>query len=483
MRPVHRSARTVVVVAAAALASTLTSTLSATLTAAAFATHKHDAGFTAGRNGVGDPYFPLEGNGGYDVRHYGLRLAYDPASHHLGGSNTITAVATKRLSRFDLDLTGYTVSSVTVDGAPATFRRHGQELVVTPSSGLPRGQVFRTVVSYAGVPRTVVGSPVVFGAPYGWIYTRDGAFVGCEPNAAHTWFPSNDHPSDKAGFHFTLTVPTGTKAVANGTYGGHHVSGTDDTFVWDEPQPMATYLATVDIGRWQFHTGRTAAGIPTFTAVDPALATRAQRGKVVALTSRITDYWAKRFGRYAFGSTGAIVDNVPDIGFSLETQTRPLYGFVPDPGTASHELSHQWFGDSVSVRSWRHIWLNEGFATFSNWLWNEHTGGRSTFRQARAQFSSFPRRSTFWKQSIADPKRNTMFAFPVYDRGGMTLAALRHKIGDRDFFTLLRTWAREHRYGNATTLDFTRLARRVSGQPLHHFFRVWLWRQARPPHL
>jgi aminopeptidase N len=438
------------------------------------------ATYTPGSAGVGDRYFPLEGNGGYDVRHYDLRLSYDPSTHELAGSNTITAVARKNLSRFDLDLSGYRVSGVTVDGRAATFTRSGQELVVTPAAGLDSGSRFRTVVSYSGVPRTIVGSPIVFGAPYGWIYTKDGAFVGCEPNAARTWYPSNDHPSDKASFRFTITVPVGRKVVANGTYLGHRVSGDTDTFVWDEARPMATYLATIGIGRWAFHRSQTARGIPVLTAVDPALATQAAHQHVSRLTARVTDYWAKRFGRYPFGSTGGIVDNVPDIGFSLETQTRPLYGFVPDPFTLSHELSHEWFGDSVSVARWRHIWLNEGFATFSEWLWQQHTGGPSTWRQAREIYRAIPARDSFWRQSIADPGRNTMFSAAVYVRGGMTLAALRHRIGDHDFFTLLRRWTHDHRYGNVTTAEFRSLAHRVSGVRLHHFFQVWLWRQSKP---
>ena len=450
---------------------------------AADAGQQHASRLRPGSSGLGDPYFPHEGNGGYDVRHYSLRLSYAPATHRLSGTNTLTALATENLSRFDLDLSGFSVSSVTVDGTAAQFRRTGQELVITPAHGLRRGTAFRTTVAYDGRPRTIVGSPIVFGAPYGWIYTKDGAFVGCEPNAAHTWFPANDHPRDKATFRFAVTVPSDRKVVANGSYVGDRADGDRTTYVWAEHQPMATYLATIDIGRWQLHRTRTPGGIPEIVAVDPALAKRARTRHTVALTGRITDYWTKRFGRYPFSSTGGIVDNVPDIGFSLETQTRPLYGFVPDPVTASHELSHEWFGDSVSVRSWRHIWLNEGFATFSEWLWAEHTGGPSTYRRARADFRAIPRSDGFWHQSIASPGRNAMFSSAVYERGGLTLAALRHEVGDRVFFRILRVWVREHHHGNATTGQFVRLAQHVSGRPLQHFFQVWLYRQAKPGHL
>lgn len=439
------------------------------------------AKFTPGSPGLGDPYFPREGNGGYDVSHYTLDLTYLPDDHHLDGLVTISATATQNLSRFDLDLKNFKVNGVKVNGAMATFTRDAQELMITPKSGLPKGKKFTVVVSYAGTPHTVLHSPIVFGAPYGWIYTRDGAFVGCEPNAASTWYPSNDHPSDKASFTFNITVPTGTKVVANGDLTGEGTGGGYDTFEWTEKQPMATYLATIDIGKWKFHETKTAAGIPEFVAVDTDLDAEAQSSGVIKLTGDITDYWAKLFGTYAFSSTGAIIDNVPDVGFSLETQTRPLYGFVPGSGTVSHELAHEWFGDSVSVKTWNDIWLNEGFATFVSWLWPEHQGGASSYETAKKIYNSIGADDPFWKQSIADPQRNTMFSSAVYYRGGMTLASLRHKIGDRDFFELMRTWASEHRFGSVTTQEFTDLAGKISGQNLDKFFKTWLWDQTKPP--
>lgn len=437
--------------------------------------------FTPGSFGLKDPYFPHEGNGGYDVRHYGMKLTYIPKSHHLGGTVTITATATQNLSSFNLDLKNYRVSRVRVNGADASFVRHAQELVVTPAQGLLRGNKFMVSVAYAGTPHTVLNSPIVFGAPYGWIYTDDGAFVGCEPNAASTWYPSNDHPSDRASFTFNITVPTGTKVVANGDQIGGGSWGGMDTFVWRQKKPMATYLATLGIGKWGFHDTKTAGGIPEFVAVDPALADEAESAKIIKLSGDITDYWAKLFGGYPFGSTGAIIDDVPDVGFSLETQTRPIYGFVPDPGTASHELAHQWFGDSLTVKTWDHIWLNEGFATFVSWLWEEHTGGDSAVEIGESIYDGIDPNSGFWKQSIANPKRNTMFSSAVYYRGGMTLAALQKKIGDKTFMDLMKTWAVDHRYQSVTTKMFTDLAEKKSGQDLDAFFQTWLWDQSKPP--
>jgi aminopeptidase N len=304
--------------------------------------------------------------------------------------------------------------------------------------------------------------------------------VGDEPNAASTWFPSNDHPSDKATFTFRITVPSDRKVVANGDLLSNRTKGDSTTFVWDETNPMATYLATIDIGKWNFRTGTTPGGIPETMAVDPDLADQAAAGRIYELSGEITDFWGKEFGRYPFTSTGAIVDNVPNVGFSLETQTRPLYGFAAGPGTISHELSHQWFGDSVSVKTWREIWLNEGFATFAAWLWTEHTGGNSTYVSALNTYNRIAATSSFWNQSIADPQRDTMFSSAVYNRGGMTLAALRHRIGDPAFFALLNRWTARHRYGNATTAQFVALAEQVSGENLDSFFDTWLWQKTKP---
>lgn len=436
--------------------------------------------FAPGAPGVGDPYFPLEGNGGYQVGHYDLALAYDPATHNLDGTARITATTTQNLSRFDLDLSGMNVRAVRVNSVAARFTRDGQELQITPRTGLRKGSAFEVTVRYDGSPETIKGSPIVFGADYGWQYTPDGAFVGDEPNAARTWFPSNDHPSDKATFTFHITVPSGKQVLANGDLLSQKTKSGRTTFMWDETSPMATYLATIDIGNYTFQTGTTPGGIPETMGYDPALAADVQSGQVFEQTGAITDFWSKEFGPYAFTSTGAIVDNVPNVGFSLETQTRPLYGFAPDPGTMSHELSHQWFGDSVSVATWQNIWLNEGFATFAAWLWDEHTGGKSTYASALADYNAIPATSKFWNQAVADPQRDTMFSSAVYDRGGMTLAALRHRIGDHDFFVLLQRWTSQHRYGNATTQQFVALAEKVSGEDLGSFFDTWLWQKSKP---
>jgi aminopeptidase N len=450
---------------------------------------------------AGDLYTPGDGNGGYDVQHYGLKLAIDPADQvkALDGTTEITARATKDLSRFDLDLTGLNVASIAVDGTPAQYERRGSELVITPARPLAKDAKFTVSVAYSGTPQPV-NDPLL--GKYGWIRTSDGVFVACQPSGAHTWFPANDHPSDKATFDFDITVPKGLTVIANGEpVDGPLVSGSPGgtatpvasqtpaiataslrrettTSHWRVKDPMATYLATVDIGDFDVKTGRTPGGVPIIVAVDPSVGS-VNVADVYAETAEITDAWAKLFGPYPFTSTGAIVDNA-DVGFALETQTRPVFGgFGAPPDILAHELAHEWFGDSVTVTKWQDIWLNEGFATYAEWTWGERSGGPTV----QSKYDDLYRlvNDPHWLKPPGDPGRKDMFdQFAVYDRAAMTLHALRRRVGDDTFWAILRTWAKEHRHANGTTQQFISTAERVSGMKLDTLFQVWLYGRTRP---
>ncbi|MGW4561804.1 M1 family metallopeptidase [Streptomyces sp. NPDC004561] len=433
---------------------------------------------TPGAPGVGDPYFPRLGNGGFDALHYDLDVAYAPGTGRLDGRTTLTARATQNLSSFDLDLQQLEITRVEVNGRRAEFTRDGDEVTVTPRRSLERGRTFRVSVTYGGVPQPLSG-PIVFGSKYGWMKTADGVFVACEPNAASTWFPSSDHPSDKATYDIRIKAPEGLTAVSNGRLVSTHDKDGSTYTHWRESKPMATYLATATIGKFDVRTGRTPGGIPIYVAIDPVLKNR-NSVDVYAVTAAATDYWSKVFGPYPFEETGAIVDDMPEAGFSLEVQSKPAYSAVRSESTIVHELSHQWFGDSVSVAQWKDIWLNEGFATYAQWLWAEHQGTRSAHDSLVANYNALPADSPFWQIKVADPQRDTMFAFAVYQRGAMTLQMLRERIGDKAFFRLLPAWAKLHRYGNADTADFIRLAEQVSGQQLGDLFHTWLFTTGKP---
>ncbi len=332
--------------------------LGAVVTAAlSFLTVAASSAPTPGAPGIGDTYFPLAGNGGFDARHYDLDIAYAPDTGRLDGRTTITARATQNLSSFDLDLQQLTVTRVEVDGRRARFTRDGDELRVTPRGVLREGRTFRVAVTYGGMPQPLSG-PIVFGSKYGWMRTEDGVFVACEPNAASTWFPSSDHPSDKATYDIRVKAPKGLTAVSNGRLVSTSDRGGSTYTHWRESRPMATYLATATIGKFDVRTGRTPSGIPIYVAIDPKLR-NSNSVDVYAVTAAATDYWSQVFGPYPFEETGAIVDDMPEAGFSLEVQSKPAYSAVRNETTIVHELAHQWFGDSVSVRRWKDVWLNE----------------------------------------------------------------------------------------------------------------------------
>jgi aminopeptidase N len=438
-----------------------------------------DAG--PGAPGIGDPYYPTYGNGGYDVSHYDLNLDYQPATDRLSGTTTITATATQGLTSFDLDF-ALTVSRVTVDGRPAAFATSGeQELVITPARPIAKGHRITVAVTYSGIPSTV--------QRYGftsWQRTPDGAVAANEPESAWWWYPSNDHPTDKATYDVHVKVPDGDQAISNGLLVSQKSRSGWTSFHWRETKPQTTYLTTLAVGHFDITHSRTRTGIPVINAysTDLPAATAANARASVERTAEIVDFLSGYFGPYPFDAAGGYVPNVT-AGFALEAQTRVFYSpkfFAKkvNSDVLSHELAHQWWGDDVSLERWSDIWLNEGFASYAEFLWAEHEHTGTPQQLAQAIYDAHPADDAFWTVKPGDPGAQNQFDDAVYDRGAVAIQALRDTIGDHAFLTVLKAWPALHRYGNGTIPEFQRLAERLSGQNLDGFFRTWLFTAAKP---
>ncbi|WP_433828396.1 M1 family aminopeptidase [Actinoplanes sp. CA-015351] len=433
--------------------------------------------FQPGADGAGDPYFPKYGNGGYDVAGYDLALRYDPKTGKLAGTASITATATQDLSRFNLDLAHLKATEVTVDGTAATSTAEGNELVITPGSGIVSGRTFTALVRYEGTPSLLENKALGNG---GWIRTPDGALALGQPESASTWFPVNDHPSDKATLKLAMTVPDGVEVLSNGVPGERPSKDGWTTWNWSESSPMASYLATVVIGQYRITTSEHN-GLPMVIAIPESLPANGPSAKSLARTGEITDYLATQFGPYPFTSNGGVVVDEDKIQYALETQSRPVYGQTfftngENLGVVAHELAHQWFGDSVALDRWQDIWLNEGFATYAEWLWSEHSGDASADELFKTSYNTFN-----WAEIPGDPKPARIFGSAVYQRGGMTVHALRETIGDEAFFKLVKSWTADHRDGNVTTDEFIEAAEAASKKDLTTFFQNWLYGTEKPP--
>lgn len=428
-----------------------------------------------GSSGSGDSVYPHLGNGGYDVAHYDLHLAFAPKRGAVTGRMTITATATQELSSFSLDMRRWLrAGRVTLNGVPVARRQKGAKLNVIPSPAIPSGAEFTVSIPYGGRPRSVGGSG---GRGVGWIPTRDGAMVASEPEGAPSWIPSNSSLTDRASWELRVAVPKPLKAVSNGRLLEVRGAGRKRVWRWAASQPMVPYLATVAIGRFRLHRS-TVAGLPSIVAVDPSVSRRVPRG--IKRTAGIVELFTSRFGPYPFDSIGAIVeDGVGDV--ALETQTRPIYDFAPPGGIHAHEIAHQYFGDSVGFGRWQDIWLAEGFAQWSMWLWRDFVGNQSLKSSFDRAYGLPNRFGFYWRPAPgAVLGRDKLFAISVYERGAMTVEALRREIGDDAFYATIRGWLASRRYGTGTVPDFIALAEAYAGRDLGPFFNLWLYAGPKP---
>ena len=421
-----------------------------------------------------DPYLPGRTDGGVRVWLYELELDYRVATNRLEGRALVHTTTVRPTNRVALGLHRLRVSQVLVDGQrPERWTHRGGQIVVKLRREVPEGAPLVIEVRYSGQPGPVRGP----WGEVGWEELADGVIVAGQPDGAPTWFPCHDSPADKAAFRITVTAETGYEVVANGRLLSRTPRAGRVQWVYDQPEPMAPYLATLQVGRYvRLSTG------PRQEALVPARL-RAVAAHDLGRQQAMFALFEDRFGPYPFAAYTVVVTD-DDLEIPLEAQGLSVFGANHLDGRrgserlVAHELAHQWFGNSLTAGVWRDIWLHEGFACYAEWLWSEASGGRSAESQAQAartRLAGLPQ-----DLLVGDPGPDRMFDDRVYKRGALTLHALRLDLGDPAFFDLLRTWAERHRHGTVSTPQFVECASQVAGRSVAPLIDAWLYERALP---
>ncbi len=440
-------------------------------------TPKVPGGATPGADRSTDSYLPEHGNGGYRALHYDLDLDYLIIPNRLAGRAVVTAVAVQPLSRFTLDLGRFRIHDVRVDGRAAKYTHRPNKLHVRPERPIGVGETFRVDVRYAGKPAPISGR----WGDIGWDELTDGVLVAGQPNGAPSWFPCDDRPSAKAAFRVTVTTSSGYAVLVTGDPVSRRRGAGTTTWEYERREPTPPYLMSVQIGRYE-RVDLADGGVPQRAAIPPALRADVlhdfgRHGEIMATFRRL-------FGPYPFHEYVVVVAD-DDLDDPVEAQGMAVFGRNHVDGRRTHErliaheLAHQWFGNSLTVADWRHIWLNEGFATYAEWLWSGAGAGLPADALAAHWYARIAARPA--DVVVADPGVERMFDPLVYKRGALTVHALRKKVGDDAFFALLRTWVAEHRHATVTTEEFRAHAQRFATEPLDDLFTAWLDRRALPP--
>ncbi|QLL07273.1 M1 family metallopeptidase [Mycobacterium vicinigordonae] len=433
----------------------------------------------APKSGVLDPYLPQNGNFGYSVSRYELDLEYKVGINRLSGTATITAVTLTELQVFTLDLSGaLSVSKVSVNGKRAErFGCRAGKLRITMSSKLATGAAMSVVVRYSGHPkplRTLWGE-------VGFEELTEGALVAGQPNGAASWFPCNDHPSAKAAFQIQVSTENAYRVVANGKLVSRRVRASQTVWTYEQPEPTSTYLITLQIGVYEL-TRLTRTPV-TIRAALPERLTK-DFDHDFGRQPEMMKLFVELFGPYPLSDGYTVVVTDDSLEIPLEAQGISIFGANHCDGTGdserliAHELAHQWFGNSVTARRWRDIWLHEGFACYAEWLWSEHSGGPSADELADEFHEEL--RAQQQDLLLTDPGPRRMFDDRVYKRGALTLHALRERLGDTKFFALLKDWTSRYRHSTASTDDFTSLAATYCDESLRPLWEAWLYSTAVP---
>ncbi len=425
-----------------------------------------------------DSLYPQVGDPGVDALRYDLDLTWDPEGRVLDAEETLVFRATEPDDDFQLDLgEPLEVVSVSVDGAEVDFDHAGKDLVVAaPVESQVRYEV---EIDYTGTPEPVEAptARADFDTT-GWNITEDGeTWTMQEPFGAYSWYAVNDHPSDKALYDFTLTVPSPMVGVANGELVARDERDGDTTTRWRLDSPAAAYLVTVAFGDFEETEYSSSSGVPITTWVPadrPGLVDRLDSAPAAL------DWLEERLGPYPFDTLGLVV---VDSESGMETQTMITLGdtsYTTSPAVVLHEMAHQWYGDTVTPNDWREVWMNEGMAMYLQGMW-EAEQEDIPVAEKMDFWASFEDEERAFAGPPADADPDKFGSGNVYYSAALMWHELRERVGDEAFFEAIRAWPQEKADSTAGRGEFLDFIENRTGEELTDFFDAWLLGEKTPP--
>lgn len=435
--------------------------------------------------GIRDGYTGIDFNLGYHVRHYDLVLDYKIAPNNLKATATLHVDNYLPLSALVLDLSdSLGVSSVSLEttgGVSADVKRfkHARgKLRITFTEEIPVDSEFRLIINYGGNPRPVRTKWGMLG----WEELTNGSLVASQPNGARSWFPCDDTPDEKATYSISVITDNNYTVVANGTHDGCERRGARTTWKYHIDQPMASYLATIQIGDYtKVDIANSACGVP-IVAYVPSSAMAGFK-EDFADQAAMLDLYVEKFGPYPFDQYTVVITE-DELEIPLEAQGLSIFGANHARGNhrwerlIAHELSHQWFGNSLGLAQWDDIWLNEGFACYAEWLWFEHSTGKPAAESAKEHYDILATKPQ--DILLSNPGPDDMFDDRIYKRGAMTVHALRVLLGNEAFFRMIQRYVAAGQHSVVEPMDLKQQAMKACDEEgidharLHLLWSEWL---------
>lgn len=426
-----------------------------------------------------DSVYPRVGDPGVDALHYDLTLAWDPETDTLTGTEVLTFRSTTSAPRFQLDLgRPLTVGSLTLDGAEVPFEERGKDLVVT--ADVVADQHYELELDYAGTPAPVPAptTRTDFNTTGFTITDTHETWTMQEPFGAFTWYAVNDHPSDKALYDFTLSVPSPWSGVANGALESRTDEDGVTTTSFSLDEPAASYLTTVAFGDFETTEDRSASGVPISYWVNRSAAPGTLQSLRVTPTAMA--WLEEKLGPYPFDTFGIVV---VDSESGMETQTMVTLGdtsYTTSDEVILHELAHQWYGDTVTPDDWRDVWMNEGMAMYLQGMWEAERAGVAIDDVLDRWVPT-----EGLERSVAGPPADydagSFGSTNIYYGPALMWHELRERIGDDEFFAMVRAWPEANVNGNAGRDDYLPWLEEQTGEELSAFFDAWLLGRETPP--